>query len=132
MPDPDVLTKEVKDFVLDRIATPVHLETLIMLCREPDREWTVAELARAQYTDADRVVGALEDFSTGRRLVRAEPGPAGQSYRFWPQDEALRETVASLLDAYNRMPVQLVRAVYDRPPVPIRSFADAFRIQRPK
>jgi hypothetical protein len=40
--------------------------------------------------------------------------------------------VLSLQDIYDRRPVTLIKALYERPPAAVRAFADAFRFRAPQ
>jgi predicted transcriptional regulator len=53
----------------------------------------------------------------------------GRGYRL-TSNETLENAVEELAESYNRKPVTLIRAIYDRPPHVIQQFADAFRLRR--
>jgi hypothetical protein len=127
----DVLHQDVKDFVREWILTPVHLDVLIFLHAEPERAATVAEIAEAQHGNSGAVEAAVAHFDLARLLERVPKGSL-VAYRYAPENAGLRAAVERVVDAYNRIPVQLLRAVYDRPPAPVRSFSDAFRLHKPK
>jgi hypothetical protein len=43
---------------------------------------------------------------------------------------ALRHAAMALAEMYRRFPVQVIRAVYERPPSPVQQLADAFRLRK--
>ncbi len=76
------------------------------------------------------------DVETGRTvmsdLVRAqlvESAPDGGA-RLDPADHARASLVALIVDANSRFPVQLIRAIYERPASAVQAFADAFRLRK--
>ena len=71
----------------------------------------------------------LQDLVTSA-LVATEHGPDGESYRYAPPSEETKRDVSDIAALYNERPVTLVRAVYDKPPEPAVSFADAFSIRK--
>jgi hypothetical protein len=106
-----------------------HVQLLLLLESTRPEMWTRDKLV----TDS-KIVPAVADIvlkdlvSSG--LVVAEPGPDGGSYRYDPASEETKRDVSEIAAMYNERPVTLVRAVYDRPPEPAVSFADAFSIRK--
>jgi hypothetical protein len=129
MADAGALPHDVRDLVLRHVSTPAHLDVLLALAGDESRTWTVAEAEAVHQGDRRATAEALRDLAAAGLLWRDD---AGSAYRFAPQTQALRETVGRLVEAQNRTPVQLIRAVYDRPPPALQSFADAFRLQPPR
>ena len=130
MGDPGALPQDVRDLVVRHIPTPVHLDVLLLVWGgDGERAWSVQEVEARQKGDHRATADALRDLAAADLLVQEN---GGRSYRFAPGPPALRATMQRLQEAQNRTPVQLIRAVYDRPPPALQSFADAFRIQKPR
>ena len=85
----------------------------------------------AAYREPPRLMPETE------RLVEPVAGSDGQQHRFASSDPSVVKVVAALRDVYERKPVTLIRAMYERPapPTPTRAaqaFADAFRVRPPE
>jgi hypothetical protein len=129
MRDADILSPEVRALVRRHVPAPLHLEVLVALARDPERRWNARDVGGQKYPDADAVARALEDLR-GDGLARREGPQDAPVYALADVDAATRRTLALLVSSYDRVPVQLVRAVYERPPEAVQSFADAFRLQK--
>ena len=116
----------------------VHIESLLLLARvtpKPMTRWDIAAEVRASPA---LVAAALADLETAR-LVEPVAGPDGEQHRFASSDDAVVRTVAALREEYDRRPVTLIRAMYERPAAPaapashsaVQAFADAFRVRPP-
>lgn len=127
----DVLAPDVRALIQRHIPTPLHLEALVTLARERDRAWSVAEVAGAKYQDHGAVERALRDYADAG-LVRIEGTEQEPRFQLATLEPRQAKSLEMLVDGYNRMPVQVVRAVYERPPEAVQSFADAFRLNKPK
>ena len=81
------------------------------------------------------VAAALADLETAR-LVELVPGTSDEQYRYRSGDATADADVAALREEYERRPVTLIRAMYERPASPAppsaaQAFADAFRVRPP-
>lgn len=119
--------------VLLRRALPsmVHIEVLLLLAKDPSRSWDAAAAAAQVHSTPELAAAALVDLESAR-LAAAEPGSDPLSYRIDTRDDMAATAVASLREMYDRRPVTLIRAVYERPPSAITAFADAFRVRPPE
>jgi hypothetical protein len=110
----------------------VHIESLLLLARlapEPSSRYAIAAEVRSSPA---LVAAALADLETAR-LVASVPATDPPEHRFAPADAADVASVAALRDVYERKPVTLIRAMYERPAPPsaAQAFADAFRVRPP-
>jgi hypothetical protein len=129
------LPAEVITLLHRALPSMVHIESLLMLARlapEPATRWDIAAELRSSPA---LVAGALADLE-GHRLVEPVAGTGGEQHRFVGSDPAVVQAVASLRDVYDRKPVTLIRAMYERPAPPqapsaAQAFADAFRVRPP-
>ena len=129
------LPAEVTALLHRALPSMVHIEALLMLARlapQPATRWDIAAELRSSPA---LVAAALEDLAT-ERLVEPVASPDGPQHRFASHDPAVVTAVASLRDVYDRKPVTLIRAMYDRPAPPqapsaAQAFADAFRVRPP-
>jgi hypothetical protein len=118
----------VRDLVRDRAPSMDHIDVLMRLHQAGASPMTRAELVIATRLSPETVDRALDDLVTSG--LAAEDGASG-SYRYAPRGPGDRATVDALAALYNHRPVTLVKLVYEQPPAPVKSFADAFRLRPP-
>lgn len=120
------IPEDVRDFVAAAIRSVEQLEVLLLLERDPDRDWSAGEVS-AELRTQERSAGAwLAQLET--RGLLAENGGR---YRYAAR-EPERATVASLRRCYEVYRVRLIGLIFERQDDAIQSFADAFRIRRKK
>lgn len=130
------LPVEVTALLRRALPSMVHIESLLLLARIAPQAASRYNMAADLRSSPALVAAALADLE-GAGLVAAVPGTEQQDYRFAPPDETAVQAVASLRDVYERKPVTLIRAMYERPAEPpvspsVQAFADAFRVRRPE
>jgi DNA-binding IscR family transcriptional regulator len=122
------LPDEVRALVQNHLASMPHLEALLLLSGSPGESLAVEAVAGQIGVSPDAAAKVLRDLHAS--LLVAEEGAGGRvRYRFAPGDESLRRAAESLSDMYARFPVQVIRAVYERPPSAVQQLADAFRLR---
>jgi hypothetical protein len=57
-------------------------------------------------------------------------GSADPAYRYAPSRPALAAQVDALAQAYRAGRVAVINLIYNKPPDPLRSFADAFKLRK--
>ena len=126
--DPD-FPQELQSFIQDTIPSVDAAELLVLLARDPQREYSASGAV-----DAMRPTAVTEPAARryllhflARGLVAA---PKEDSYRYDPASPELDTMVRALTRVYNERPVTLVRMIYAPKDEKIRSFADAFRIKK--
>lgn len=124
-----VITPEVRELVRRRVTTMDHVEVLMRLHETDGKPLTEAEVRTASRLEPAVVARALADLVT-TGLVRHDPASA--NYAFDPKSAEDRRTVDALSVLYHQRPVTLVKLVYEQPPAPVKSFADAFRLRDEK
>ena len=122
------LPDEVRALVQNHLASMPHLEALLQLSASPDESLPVEAVAGAIGVAPDAAVKVLRDLHVSS-LVAEEGVGTSVRYRFAPGNEGLRRAAESLSDMYSRFPVQVIRAVYERPPTAVQQLADAFRLR---
>ena len=124
------LGPEVRRLIASQLASMDHVEVLLLLHRSAPAALTQAAVARETRRPAELLSVVMSDLVRGGLASRAS-GPEGDdTFAYAPQSESLRRDVEQLVAVYNERPVTLIRAVYDRPPEPVTSFADAFRLRK--
>ena len=120
---------EFCQFLQSAVPAVEAAELLLLLRRERERAWTVADIAAAlapgvtlreeeaaQYVDAFRARGILA--LDAERRVRYQPSVQSAGH------------IDTLDRVYRERPVTLIRVIYGLRDSKIRSFADAFRLRR--
>lgn len=106
-----------------------HVELVVLVfAKDESAGWTVEAAAREVKSTPVATRARLDDLVNGG-LLECEETPEGDVYRFAPRSAAFRRAVTDLRTMYSSRPVTLVRAIYERPPSAVRSFADAFRLR---
>jgi hypothetical protein len=121
------LPPEVARFIAEHIDAAEQLEILLLLHREPEREWTALDVSQAIYTVPASATLRLEGLAASGFV--ASTGGGDPRYRFAPRSEALRAQVDVLAEAYRADRVAVIKLIFSRPPDPVQSFADAFRLR---
>jgi hypothetical protein len=121
------LSAEVRRFIEERIDSAEQLEILLLLHREPDRRWSAQDVSQAVYTVPASATLRLESLVSGG--LASSTGGADPQYQYAPSTDALREQVEQLGAAYRADRVAVIKTIFARPPDPLQSFADAFRLR---
>jgi hypothetical protein len=121
---PDV----VKAFIAQNIESAELLETLLLVHSQPDRQWSPEDVAGSIYTVPAGATRRLEQL-VGLGLA-ASNGADAPLYRFAPATSRLRDEVDALAATYRQHRVPVINLIYNQPPDPVRSFADAFKLRK--
>jgi hypothetical protein len=107
------LPREVLALVHGPAHTIVHVELLLALRAGEPRAHSLAQLAASAHVTS--LAGARERLGelVAAGLVAA---PADDAWRYAPADDDARRAVDLLAETYDRRPVTLMRALYERPP----------------
>ena len=125
--DPD-FTDDFCGFLQRCVASIDAVELLLLLAKNPDRSWEVAELqaelaSEATLSEAD-VLRCLDAFQHGAVVTRDTDKRV--RYRPSPSHDA---NVATLARLYVERPVTLFRVIYALRDAKIKTFADAFKLR---
>lgn len=124
----DVLPAEVREFALRSLDSIAQLEALLLMRREIESHWTVAELAKRLYvshTEATAILQALN----GRGLISKVPATNEPTYRYSPESPGLEQMVNATADAYTKYLIPLTHLVHTKSITSAQKFADAFRLK---
>ena len=123
------LPTDVLDMIARHLDSMEQVQVLLVLRRDAARTWPVDAMAGEVRATREKIAAALATLAANQ-LVSVETGDP-RTYRYSPVTPALEAAVDNLEIAYNTRPVTLVKALYNRPPRAIQSFADAFRLRKP-
>jgi len=121
------LPGNVQTLICDAIESVVTLEILLLLYRQPQREWWCEEVASELRIAAN---GSLEPL---KRLVKGglvcAVGQRMRCFRYYPATMDLNAAVAELARTYALRPLTVVSFIHSRPAPTLRRFANAFRVR---
>jgi hypothetical protein len=123
----DDFPHELKQFIAQNVESLAQLETLLILHRDPQRDWNTAELARDLYISTDMCEGIVADLERRRLAVRTE---SGDRHRFHVDDAGVQRLVDLLAQYYRERRVAVITELYSKPSKKVQTFADAFRLRR--
>lgn len=115
----------VLSFIERHIESLEHLEILLLLAEE-DRSWSAAEIFQKIQSSQASVDQRLQALVAQGLLSKDENG----RFRFSPKDEATRNLVNDLAEAYRTRRVRIIEAIYTRKTDAVQSFADAFKFRK--
>lgn len=121
------ITESVRAFVAHNIDSAELLETLLLVHSGGDREWLPEEVAKTIYTVPAGATRRLEQLV--QMGLASSNGTLNPAYRFAPSTAALRAQVDELAAAYRANRVGVINLIYNRPPDPLRSFSNAFKLR---
>lgn len=121
------MREELRRFLAEEINSPEQLEILLLLHREAPREWTAQEISQQVYTVPAAATMSAEHLAA--RGLLAARGTANPLYRYEPRTDELRARMDELAEAYTADRVGVIKAVFETPADPLRTFADAFRLR---
>lgn len=107
-----------------------QLEVLLHIARAPSQMHEVRGVAEALTLSQAAVETAFRALQTKRlvQVLHVDDEPVG--YQYAPATIALHAAVEELALAYATYPVVIIRALWEKPNLALRSFADAFRVRR--
>ncbi|HEX4797137.1 MAG TPA: hypothetical protein VH370_25315 [Humisphaera sp.] len=120
--------ERVKTFIADHIDSVVQLEILLLLQRNPSRDFAAQEIARELRIEPSWVVSRLADLSARGILVAC--GDQNAFVRFQPRSDELRTSIEELAGMYLSHRVRITSLIFAKPPEALKSFADAFRLRK--
>lgn len=118
----------VRSFVAQNIDSAELLETLLLVHSDPARQWTPEAVAQSIYTVPAGATRRLEQLVA--MGLASSNDAADPAYRYAPSRPALAAQVDALAEAYRRARVAVINLIYNKPPDPLRSFADAFKLRK--
>ncbi len=102
------------------------LELLLVLCRDPKRNWTPEQLVD-ELRSSELVVTQSIDGLLAAGLALSE---AGGTVRYGPASQQQNELVRDLQAEYRAKPAAIRRLIVRSPDEKLRSFANAFNLKK--
>lgn len=124
------IPEDVRDFIDRCVAGLEDLEILLFLLHHDDRAWTAASVA-AELGLPERTSAEVLERLGSRNLLDVKIAH-DVLYRYNPGTAELRQRAQGLSDIYQLRRAAVLTLVASKAPSSIQSFADAFRIRKPK
>jgi hypothetical protein len=126
----DLIPDDVKEFILEHIASVAHLEGLLLLRGNLDQGWSVEEVAKRLYIDQEQTAEILKHLCSLDLLIVKKAG--SPTYHFQPGSPELRQLVDRLAETYAKYLVPVTNLIHSKAQTRVQQFADAFKIKRRK
>ena len=118
---------EVQRFIAENIEAAEQLDILLLLYRHAERSYTALEVSQAVFTVASAATLRLEGLVA--RGLLSSTGEADPAYRYQPSTPELGRQADQLAAVYQANRVGVIQLLFARPPDPLQTFADAFRLK---
>ena len=119
----------VRRFVLTSIPTVPHLETLLLLWREPGSGWTAEDIARRLYVPVGAAQALADELCQADLLACNGEPPV---YRCRRDPPSLRQLFAEVDQAYARSLREVTALIHSHVDRKASRFADAFSLRKEK
>jgi len=126
----EAVSERVRAFLVGQIDSVVQLETLLLLNREPQREFNAREVAGELRIDPAWAEPNLSELWARGTITRIDGNDV--RYRAGARAPETQETIQELAAAYATMRVSVIALIFSKPASPLRSFVNAFRLRASK
>jgi len=124
----DLIPQAVREFISENIDSIAELEALILLFRDPDREWGVSALAERLYARREQTEKAIAKLC--QLGLSAANGGAPETFRYQPATPELQELVGDIAETYSKYLIPVTNLIHSKPESKVQQFADAFRLRK--
>ena len=121
----DEFSLKLRQFIEHHIESVPQLEALLLVRKEPQRDWGPDEIAKALYIPQEAAMSLLHDFV--RRGFAIETPPSKNRYAYRVNDAETDKLIDELQAAYQLRRVAVISLIYSKPLNKVQTFADAFR-----
>lgn len=128
------LPEDVRILLRTRIETYEQIEILRILQRNPERQWSDAELGEQTHVALSLVETAIESLRSAG-LVQRSPAAGGERSQYSPVTPEIRSSAEKLLMEYQERPLRIIQlitahAIERVRTAALRAFADAFVLKK--
>ena len=121
------ISPAVLQFVLKRIDTVTELETLLIMCADEARVWSVDDIASRIYVPTPSAAAVLHGISV-KGLISADD--SGRGYRFSPANDEVRQVVQQTAAEYRTSLIPISTLIHKKASGPVQEFARAFSLKK--
>jgi len=119
------IPEDLRRFILTRIPSVPFLEALLLMRADTTQPWRRETLAARLYV-REKVAETLLAELCAAGMAECIDGAAGDSFRYHPENDALRERIDSLADLYATHLVEVTLLIHSTLDRKAQQFADAF------
>lgn len=130
MNNDELITPEIRRFILTSIDTVPHLEALLLLRYDEKVEWDSKAMSQRLYISEKRTVELLEDLLAAGFAAVKRTSP--DLYYYSPVSEDLRNMVSRLAEVYAKRLVEVTNLIHSNISKRAQQFGDAFKWQNEK
>jgi hypothetical protein len=120
------MNSDLIEFVETSFGSVWSLELLLLLFRNPQRNWTPDELVNELRSSEVVVAQSIERLVAAGLALAEKDG----SVRYGPASPEQNGLVAQLEEEYRRKPAAIRRLILLNPVEKLRTFADAFKLKK--
>ena len=120
------VSAELVRFIRDHVTSVEQLEILLLLRRDPSREWSAAQVSEEIRTGLSSAQERLRDLLAQGMLVSS----GAECYRYAPRAPDDDQLIAQLAGFYEQQRHTVINLIFSRPLERIRVFARAFRLRK--
>lgn len=119
------LPLDVKNFLNDVIESVTHLEVLLILYLNPDKQFTADSISKELRTNIRSAEVQLQHLSDKGLLQKAD-----KHYTYKPLTEELNQNVKHTYEVYKEKPVAVIAGIFEKPQDKLKNFSDAFKLKK--
>jgi hypothetical protein len=125
------------EFLHDHVSSYEKLETLLLLARSPERDWSAPDIAQSLNASVDSIEEALEGLLAAGSLLECVQAARPLKVRYLPSNQQVHALVTELQRAYVEQRLAVVQIMSANALERVRSaagrrLAEAFRFERSK
>jgi hypothetical protein len=121
IPDP------VAQFIVDKIDSVAQLEALLLLRNNPERQWSVRDLAARLYIEERPTAELLSRLSARGFIAAIGENPV---YRYQPNSSETRQILDKVAETYSKHLLPVTNLIHSKAKSRIQEFADAFKFRK--
>ena len=123
-----LIPDDIAQFIAAKIDSVAHLEALLLLRNNPEKQWSVRDLAARLYIDEEQTARLLTDICKQSLIIVVPSEPP--LYQYQPSSIQLRRMVDKVAEIYSKHLVPVTNLIHSRPRTRVQEFADAFKFRK--
>jgi hypothetical protein len=128
MTEQNPLSRQVDEFIVEKIDTVPHLEALLLAWNNRPKAWPVEEMGAALYLADEAAERILRDLVHRGLLEETSPN----IYRYLSSSPQQDELIKQVDATYRHELIRITRMIHSKAPSALRDFARAFRFRKEK
>jgi hypothetical protein len=124
----DLIPQSVCLFIEKNIDSIAELEALLLIQRDPRKDWAPELLAERLYISLEKTEEAMSRLHSIGLIGVKKGNPV--TYRYEPSSPELEQVVGEIVDAYSKYLIPVTNLIHSKPQSRVQQFADAFRLRK--